>query len=64
MLGVGEPSLIEVEDGVDEVGSGDLGGVDGLTMEAEGLSSDLADAGELALGDLDVVANAHGKIVG
>ena len=53
--GVGESSLVEVEDGVDEIGGADVGGADGLTVEAEGLGGDLADAGEFALGDLDVV---------
>ena len=59
--GVGEAALVEVEDGVDEFGGADLGGVDGLTMEAEGLGGDLTDAGELALCDLDVVAEAFGE---
>ena len=57
-VGVGETALIEIEDGVDEVGCGDVGGADGLTMEAERLGGDLADAGEFALRRLDVVARA------
>ena len=47
--GVGEAALVEVDDGVDQLGCGDIGGADGLAVEAEGLSGDLADAGELAL---------------
>ena len=54
--GVGEAALVEVEDGVDEIGGGDVGGADGLAVEAEGLGGDLADTGEFALRDLDVVA--------
>src|SRR5271156_404238 len=41
---VGEAALIEVEDGVYEVGCADAGGADGLAMEAQGLGGDLADA--------------------
>ena len=62
--GVGEAAVVEVEDGVDEIGCADVGGADGLAVEAEGLGGDLADAGELALRDLDVAANAFGEIVG
>ncbi len=59
--GVGEASLIEGEDGVDEIVGGDTRGFDGLTMEAEGLGGDLADAGELGLGELDVGLRFDGE---
>ncbi len=52
--GVGEAALVEVEDGFDEVLRGDMGGADGLAVEAKGLSGDLADAGEFALRHFDV----------
>ena len=59
--GVGEPSLVEIEDGVDELLGGDEGGAGGLAMEAQGLGGDLADALELALGELDEGANVGGE---
>ena len=62
--GVSEASLIEVEDGVDEFCSADASGTDGLAMEAKGLGSDLADAGELVLRGLDIAANGFGKFAG
>ena len=60
--GVGETAVVEVEDGVDEVGCVDVGGADGLAVEAEGLGGDLADAGELALRGVDVAPNTLGEI--
>ena len=59
--GVGEPPLVEGEDGVDKILRGDTRGFDGLTMEAEGLGGDLADAGELGLGELDVGLRLDGQ---
>ena len=59
--GVGQTALVEVENGVDEIGSADVGGADGLAVEAEGLSGDLADAGEFALGGVDVLADISGR---
>lgn len=52
--GVGESSLVEIDDCADEVLCGDVGGADGLAVEAEGLGGDLADTCEFALGHGDV----------
>ena len=60
--GVGEPALIEIEDGVDELGGGDEGASYGLTMEAEGLGGDLRDTGELGLGHVDVDLEVLGEV--
>ena len=62
--GVGEAAVVEVEDGVDQIGSADAGGTDGLAMEAKGLGGDLADAGELVLGRVDIAADGFGKFAG
>src|SRR5260370_927203 len=62
--GVGEASLVEVEDGVDEVCSADASSTYGLAMEAKGLGSDLADAGELVLCGVDIAADGFGKFAG
>jgi hypothetical protein len=58
--GVGEAAVVEVKDGIDEIGRTDLRGADSLAMETEGLSGDLADARKFGLGYLDVVADAVG----
>jgi hypothetical protein len=62
--GVGEAALIEVKDGIDEVGCTDVGGAHGLAMETKSLRGDLADAGELVLRGVDVAADVVGEIVG
>ena len=59
--GVGEAALVEVEDGVDEIGCADVGGADGLAVEAEGLGGDLADTGEFALRNVDVGLMVSGR---
>ena len=53
--GVGQAALIELEHWIDQVGRRNARGADSLAMEAQGLGSNLADAGELALGGVDVL---------
>ena len=62
--GVGQPALVEVKNVIDKIAGADGGGADGLAMEAQRLGGDLADAGEFALRDLDVVGDLLGKVVG
>ena len=62
--GVAKATLIEIEDGGDQLLRGDVGGADGLAMEAEGLGGDLADTGELALRGVDVACEIGRQVVG
>src|ERR1700722_2818678 len=58
---VGEPAVIEIEDGIDEIRCVDLCGAHGLTMEAEGLRGDLTDAGEFGLRGVEILACVFGQ---
>lgn len=62
--GVSQAALVEIQDGINEIGGGDVGGADGLAMETKGLSGDLADAREFGLRNLDVLTDAIRELSG
>ena len=51
---------VDVEDGLDEGGQIDLVGLLGFAIEAEGLASDVGDAGELFFGEREVLEGGFG----
>ena len=62
-VAVGEASLIEGDDGVEELGCGGGCGTGALTVEAQGLGCDLGAAEDFGLGDGEVFGDFEREFV-